>query len=146
MNRKWLTRIGVSLLVLAGLVAVGGLAFRAGQHHDDAVGELVVGDEGVRTVVVSGGWRHGVARLRLRLRVPVLPAAHRRPDPALQRPPRRWGGPWRGREEELRQWHQPGARRGAGPATQQAQATQPTQPPQPPQPPERRPLRGMIGR
>ena len=56
MNRKWLTRIGVALLVLAGLVAVGGLAFRAGQHHDE-VRDHVVGDEGVRTVVVSG-WRH----------------------------------------------------------------------------------------
>ena len=38
MNRKWMTRIGVSLLVLAGLAVVAGVAFRAGQHHDDVRG------------------------------------------------------------------------------------------------------------
>ena len=127
MNRKWLTRIGVALLVLAGLVAVGGLAFRAGQHHDDAR-ELVVGDEGVRTVVV-GGWRHGLPGFGFGfgfLFFPLLIVGL-----ILLFNGRRggWGGPYRGREEELRQWHQ------RAHAEEQAQAAQPTPPPQPPQPP-----------
>ena len=133
MNRKWLTRIGVALLVLAGLVAVGGLAFRAGQHHDE-VRDHVVGDEGVRTVVVSG-WRHvgpgfgfgfGFLFFPLLIVVLILLFNGRRGG---------WGGPYRGRDEELRQWHQRAHAEEQAQATQQTLAAQQTQPPQPPQPP-----------
>lgn len=60
MNRTWLARIGVALLAVAALVAVAGVAYRIGVN-DDGVGdvgrEIVVDEDGTRTVVV-GGW-HG---------------------------------------------------------------------------------------
>src|SRR5262245_49575770 len=130
MNRKWMIRIGVSLLVLAGLAVVAGVAFRAGQHHDEAR-ELVVGDTGVRTVVVADGWRHGwpgfgfgFLFFPLLIVGLILLFSSRRAA---------WGGSWRGRDEELRQWHQ---RAHAEEQAQVMQPTQPVHPMQPPQPPE----------
>jgi hypothetical protein len=130
MNRKWMIRIGVSLLVLAGLAVVAGVAFRAGRHHDD-VRELVIGDDGVRSVVVDEGWRHGgpgfgfgfgfgFLFFPLLIVCLILLFSARRGG---------WGGPWRSRDEELRQWHE------RAHADLQAQASQPAQPPEPPQPP-----------
>ena len=133
MNRKWMTRIGVSLLVLAGLAVVAGVAFRAGQHHDD-VRNAVVGDDGVRTVVVTDGWRHGwpgfgfgFLFFPLLIVGLILLFSSRRAA---------WGGPWRGREEELRQWHQRAHAEEQTQVAQQAQPAQPMQSPQPPEPPQ----------
>jgi hypothetical protein len=108
MNRKWITRIGISLLVAAGLVAVGGLAFRAGQRHDgvEVARDLVVGDDSARTVIVEDGWRgwhgggpgFGFGFLFFPLVIVGLVLLFSRRG--------RWsGGPWRSRDEELREWH-----------------------------------------
>jgi hypothetical protein len=60
MNRNVLKGIAISLLVAASMVFVGTIAYRAGSDDDVRVArELVVGDEGTRTVIVSDGWRGG---------------------------------------------------------------------------------------
>lgn len=102
MNRKVLTGIGISLLVLASLVLVAGAAFRAGDRHDgDAVRELVVGDDTARTIVVDGGWRggpgFGFLLFPLVIGGLILLFASRRGP--------RFGPPWRDRDDDLRSWH-----------------------------------------
>lgn len=104
MNRTWLARIGVALLVTAALVAVAGIAYRIGDKDGlDGVGrEIVVGDDGTRTVAVDGfrdGWHGGPGFGFLLFPLVVvgliLLFRSRRPH---------WGtGPRR--EEELRDWH-----------------------------------------
>ncbi len=104
MNRTWLARIGVALLVTAALVTVAGIAYRVGDRDGlDGVGrEIVVGDDGTRTVVVDGfrgGWGGGpgFGFLLFPLIVVglILLFRSRRPQ---------WGNGPR-REEDLRDWH-----------------------------------------
>ena len=104
MNRRMLTGIGVSLLVAASLVAVGAVAYRAGERDDDVrvARELVVGDEGTRTVIVSDGWRDGwhggpgfLFFPLLVIGLIILFSARRG----------RWGGPWQVRDDAWREWH-----------------------------------------
>jgi hypothetical protein len=105
MNRNVLKGIAISLLVAASLVLVGTIAYRAGSDDDVRVArELVVGDEGTRTVIVSDGWRGGLhgpgfGFLFFPLVVIglILLFSSRRD---------RWGrGPWQSRDEEWREWH-----------------------------------------
>jgi len=102
MNRNWLARIGVSLLVAATLVAVAGVAYRIGDRDDvGRVAREVVGEDGARTVIVSDGWRDGwhgpgLGGLFFPLVVVGLILLFRsRRD--------RWGGS--GRDEAMRDWH-----------------------------------------
>jgi hypothetical protein len=105
MNRTWLARIGVALLVAAALIAVAGIAYRIGddgQHAVEIGREVVVGDDGTRTVIVDGwrdGWRGpGFGFLFLPLVViGVILLFRARRD--------RWDGPPLRREAELRDWH-----------------------------------------
>ena len=105
MNRTWLARIGVSLLAIAGLVVVAGVAYRIGVHDDAVPGigrEIVIGDDGTRAVVVDG-WRgrwgggpgFGFFVFPLVIVGLVLLFRSRRD---------RWNGGLRG-EAELRDWH-----------------------------------------
>ncbi len=99
--------IAISLLVAASLVLVGTVAYRAGSDNDVRVArELVVGDEGTRTVVVTDGWRggwhgpwfgFGFLFFPLFIIGLILLFKSRRD---------RWGyGPWSSRDEEWREWH-----------------------------------------
>ncbi|MGI9052967.1 MAG: hypothetical protein ACR2HQ_10005 [Ilumatobacteraceae bacterium] len=104
MNRTWMVRIGVSLLVAASLVAVAGVAYRVGDRDDvgRVAREVVVGEDGARTVIVSDGWRdgwHGPGFGFLffpLVVVGVILLVRSRRD--------RWGS-WPGRDEAMRDWH-----------------------------------------
>ncbi len=94
--------------------------------------ELVTGDEGAGTVIVTDGWHHGwhgpgFGFLVFPLVVVglILLFSSRRG---------RWGGPWRDRDEYMREWHR---RAHADDAT--IAAPQPPAPPTvtPPDPPAR---------
>ena len=59
MDRKWLLGIGVGLVAVASLLAVGAGAYELGQRDDDRV--LVTSSESIdgRIIVDNDGWRHG---------------------------------------------------------------------------------------
>ena len=105
MNRRVLLGVAISLLVAASLVAVAGIAYRAGVHDDGtrAVGEIVVSEDGERTVVVTDGWRRGWPGFGfgffffpLLVVGLILLFGARRGG---------WGGSGRDRREEFREWH-----------------------------------------
>ena len=107
MNRTWLARIGVSLLAIAALVVVAGVAYRIGVNDDGVPGigrEVVIDDDGTRAVVVAGwhgrwgggpGFGFGFLVVPLVIVGLVLLFRSRRD---------RWYGGPRG-EAELRDWH-----------------------------------------
>ena len=101
MNRNVLKGIAISLLVAASLVLVATVAYRAGSDDEVRVArELVVGDEGTRTVIVTDGWRggwHGPGFGFGFLFFPLVVIGL-----ILLFKSRR---PWCGRDEEWREWH-----------------------------------------